>query len=104
MKVSAAWLSLSGLNKNGTGVISGIDQCGKQPSVAGVMVDKGDLHVSRRQLQPGGSPPVDTSNTFNQLKTKTGIDWAGYRLSNTIIPADIKIPGQSFPAGVGLRQ
>jgi hypothetical protein len=96
MKVAAAWLSLSGLNKNGTGVISGVDQCGKQPPVAGVMVDSGDLHIQGGSFNPAGSPPVDTSNTFNQLKTKTGIDWPGIVLANAI-PADIEIPGQSFP-------
>lgn len=97
MSVKAAWLSLSGLNKNGTGVISGVDQCGLQPSVAGVMVDKGDLHVQGGSFHPDGSPPVDTSNTFTQLKTKVGIDWAGV-LAGSIVP-DVTIPGQSFPAG-----
>ncbi len=97
MKVQAAWLSLSGLNKNGTGVISGIDQCGVEPPVAGVMVDKGDLHIQGNSFNPQGSPPVDTSNTFNQLKSKVGIDWPG--VVGGSIPADIEIPGQSFPSG-----
>lgn len=96
MKVSAAWLSLSGLTKNGTGVISGVDQCGKQPAVAGVMVDKGDLHVQGNSFHPDGNPPVDTSNTFLQLKDKTPIDWAG--ILGGAIPADYTIPGQSFPS------
>jgi hypothetical protein len=68
--VKAAWLSLSGLNKNGTGVISGVDQCGVKPDVAGVMVPKGDLHVQGNSFNPSGTPPVDTSNTFNQLKPR----------------------------------
>jgi hypothetical protein len=97
MKVAAAWLSLSGLTKSGTGLISGIDQCGKQPPVAGVMVDKGDLTVTGNSFNPEGSPPVDTSNTFDQLKLKTGIDWPGIVLQNSI-PADITIPGQAFPS------
>jgi hypothetical protein len=95
--VKAAWVSLSGLNKNGTGVISGVDDCGQQPAVAGVMVDKGDLHVQGNSFHPAGSPPVDTSNTFVQLKAKVNIDWAAV-MSNAIA-ADITIPGQTFPRG-----
>jgi hypothetical protein len=93
--VKAAWLSLSGLSKQGTGVISGIDDCGQQPSIAGVMVDKGDLDVDGNAFYPLGNPPVDTSNTFTQLKAKTNIDWASV-LQNSIA-ADIEIPGGSFP-------
>jgi hypothetical protein len=95
MRAKAAWLSLSGLVKNGTGVISGIDACGIQPPVAGVMVDSGDLVIKGGSFAPLGNPPVDTSNNFNQLKTKTGVDWPG--IMSGIIPADIEIPPQSMP-------
>lgn len=97
MSVQAAWLSLSGLLKKGTGTISGIDQCGQQPSVAGVMVDSGDLSISGGSFHPSGNPPVDTSNNFATLKAKTGasIDWAS--VMNGAIPADITIPGQAWP-------
>jgi hypothetical protein len=95
--VKAAWVSLSGLNKNGTGLISGVDQCGAGPDVAGVMVDKGDLHVQGGSFDVEGNPPVDTSNTFTQLKPKVNIDWAGIVQSNSIA-ADIEIPGQAFPS------
>lgn len=95
IQVKAAWLSLSGLTKNGTGVITGVDQCGKQPDVAGVMVPKGDLHVNGNSFHPGGSPPVDTSKTFNQLKPQVNIDWAG--ILDGGLSADITIPGGSFP-------
>lgn len=94
--VKAAWLSLSGLSKQGTGVISGIDDCGQQPSIAGVMVDKGDLAVDGNSFYPLGNPPVDTSKTFTQLKTSTNIDWASVVQQNAI-PADIEIPGNAFP-------
>jgi hypothetical protein len=97
INVKAAWLSLSGLTKNGTGVISGVDQCGASPDVAGVMVDKGDLHISGGSFNPVGSPPVDTSSTFSQLKASTNIDWAG--ILGGSITADYTIPGQGFPAG-----
>jgi len=96
MNVKSAWLSLSGLNKSGTGVISGVDQCGANASVAGVMVPKGDLNVSGGSFHPAGNPPVDTTNTYDQLKNQTGIDWAG--IESGSITADITIPGQSFPS------
>lgn len=97
MSVLAAWTSLSGLNKNGTGVISGIDQCGVGPDVAGVMVPKSDLHVQGNSFHPDGSPPVDTSNTFVQLKPKINIDWASIVQQNSMAP-DITIPGGTFPS------
>ena len=96
INVSAAWVSLSGLNKNGTGLISGVDQCGAKPAVAGVMVTKGDLHIQGGSFDPEGSPPVDTSSTFTQLKSKINIDWAGI-LAGSIV-ADYTIPGNSFPS------
>ncbi len=96
INVQAAWVSLSGLNKNGTGLISGVDQCGAKASVAGVMVDKGDLHIQGNSFAPEGNPPVDTSNTFDQLKSRTNIDWAG--IMGGSIAADYTIPGNSFPA------
>jgi hypothetical protein len=93
--VKAAWLSLSGLNKNGTGTISGVDQCGEEANVAGVMVPKGDLNVNGVPFNPQGSPPVDTFSTFTQVKAATNIDWAAIQADG--IAADITIPGQSFP-------
>ncbi len=98
IKVAAAWLSLSGLVKNGTGTISGDDACGEQPSVAGVMVDSGDLVIKGGSFHPSGSPPIDTSNDFNQLKAKVAasVDWGSIMAGS--IPADITIPGQSFPS------
>jgi hypothetical protein len=96
MAVKAAWLSLTGLSKEGTGVISGIDDCHQRPDVAGVMVDKGDLYVTGNSFFPLGNPPVDTSNTFPQLKTQANIDWAGITQQNSITP-DIEIPGGAFP-------
>jgi hypothetical protein len=96
INVKAAWLSLSGLSKNGTGLISGIDECGQQPPVAGVMVDKGDLDVTGNSFNPLGNPPVDTSNTFATLKAGTPIDWSSIQ-QNAITP-DIEIPGGTFPS------
>jgi len=97
MNVKAAWLSYTGLTKNGTGLISGIDDCGQQPTVAGVMVDKGDLDVEGNSFNPLGNPPVDTSKTFQQLKDANTVDWNAIKNSNAI-PADIEIPGGTFPS------
>ena len=96
MNVKAAWLSYSGLSKNGTGVISGVDDCGQQATVAGVMVDKGDLDTAGNSFHPEGNPPVDTSKTFAQLKLETTVDWGAIKNGNAI-PADIEIPGGTFP-------
>ena len=96
MNVKAAWLSYSGLSKNGTGVISGVDDCGQQASAAGVMVDKGDLDTAGNSFHPEGNPPVDTSKTFAQLKAETTVDWDAIKNGNAI-PADIEIPGGTFP-------
>src|SRR4029077_8246861 len=68
MDVLAAWVSLSGLNKNGTGIISGIDHCGQKPDVAGVTTPTGDLHIQGNSFNPEGSPPVDTSRAFTSLR------------------------------------
>jgi hypothetical protein len=95
INVKAAWVSLSGLNKNGTGLISGIDQCGAKENVAGVMVAKGDLHVQGNSFNPEGNPPVDTTMQFNALKAYVGIDWASVIAGG--ITADYTIPGNSFP-------
>jgi hypothetical protein len=94
--VKAAWVSLSGLNKNGTGLISGVDQCGAKADVAGVMVPKGDLHVQGNSFNPEGSPPVDTSKVFTSLRNSINIDWASIVAGS--ITADYVIPGQTFPA------
>jgi hypothetical protein len=94
--VKAAWVSLSGLNKNGTGLISGVDQCGAKADVAGVMVPKGDLHVQGNSFNPEGSPPVDKSKLFTSLRNSINIDWAS--IISGGISADYEIPGQTFPA------
>jgi len=95
MNVKAAWLSLSGLVKNGSGQISGVDECGKQNDVAGVTVPKGDLTVSGN-FSPQGNPPVDTSKTITQLQASTDISWQS--ILDGGIDADITIPGGTFPS------
>ena len=97
MKVNAAWVSLSGLVKNGAGTISGVDACGQQASVAGSMVPKGDIVINGGSSNFQGTPPVDTSNSLAQLEAKVGIDWNGI-VNQNAMPADIEIPPSSFPS------
>jgi hypothetical protein len=96
IQVKSAWVSLSGLTKNGTGLISGVDQCGQKSDVAGVMVPAGTLTVAGGSFDPQGSPPVDTSKSYGQLKQTTNIDWAG--ILGGSIPADFTVPGDAFPS------
>ena len=95
MNVKAAWMSLSGLLKNGSGLISGNDACGQKANVAGVTVPEGELKVNG-SFNPAGNPPVDTSKTATQLEQTTDIDWAS--ILNGGIDADITIPGGTFPS------
>jgi hypothetical protein len=96
MKVTAAWVSLSGLNKNGAGTIDGRDACGQMPDVAGAQVDKGDFTNAGNASDFYGNPPVDTSKTFAQLMAQNNIDWNGIINQNAMAP-DITIPGDAFP-------
>jgi hypothetical protein len=96
MKVSAAWISLSGLIKNGAGTIDGTDNCGQQPSVAGAQVPKSDFVNNGNASTFGGNPPVDTSKTLAQLLPNVTIDWNSIVNQNSMTP-DITIPGGAFP-------
>lgn len=96
MKVTAAWVSLSGLVKNGAGTIDGTDNCGLAPAVAGAQVDKGDFVNNGNASVFGGSPPVDTSQTFAQMKASSTIDWNAI-INQNAIAADRTIPGNAFP-------
>jgi hypothetical protein len=97
MKVTAAWVSLSGLNKNGAGTIDGRDACGQQPDVAGAQVDKGDFTNAGNASDFYGNPPVDTTKTFAQLLAQNNIDWNAIMTQNSMAP-DITIPGGTFPS------
>jgi len=96
MRVTGAWTSLSGLNKQGAaGQIDGNDQCGRKPAVAGVMVPKGDYTTSGGFV-PTGNPPLDTTKTLLQLEPLVTIDWNSIVNQNTL-PADYTIPNDVFP-------
>jgi Tfp pilus assembly protein PilX len=100
INVLGAWMSLTGITKNGTGDISGVDQCGAAGDVAGISVPqyggKADLKVNGG-FAPTGSPPYDTTKTFAQESAAVKIDWATVK-AGTAIPADITIGAGSFPS------
>jgi hypothetical protein len=96
MKVSAAWVSLSGLQKNGTGTIDGRDACHQMPDVAGAQTINGDFQNNGNASDFYGNPPVDTMKTFAQLVAQNGIDWNGVINQNSMVP-DIIVPDQQFP-------
>jgi hypothetical protein len=96
MKVTGAWTSLSGLDKQGSaGQIDGNDQCGRKPAVAGVLVPKGDYSTSGGFV-PTGNPPLDTTKTLAQLEPTITIDWNAI-INGNAMPADFDIPTQAFP-------
>ena len=96
IKVLAGWTSLSGIQKNGTaGVISGVDQCGADTSLAGVTVPSGGWS-SAGGFAPTGNPPIDSNQTTTQLASQVHIDWAG--IMNGSITPDVEIPPGSFPS------
>jgi hypothetical protein len=101
VNVQGAWFALSGLTKNGNaGEINGADQCpaadgGGKATVAGAVVPSGGQFQG--DVTPfAGSPPIDTSKTFEQIKASVKLDWAGI-LGGSITP-DYEIPQQSFPS------
>jgi hypothetical protein len=96
MNVLGAWTSLSGLTKNGTGVIDGTDECGRNTAVAGVSVPKGDMSINGNWT-PTGVPPADTFSTLQQLESRVKIDWNAI-INLNAIPADFTIPNDAFPS------
>ena len=101
VNVQGAWFALSGLHKNGNaGEINGVDQCslangGGKTTVAGAVVPGGG-QFSGATAPFSGSPPIDTSKSFQTLKDSAKLDWAG--ILGGSIAADFTIPQQSFPS------
>jgi Tfp pilus assembly protein PilX len=101
MNVMGALVSFSGIVKNGTGNISGVDECGKDTNVAGINVPSEEsvvLNGAASTFVPQGNPPYDTLKTFSQDSAQTRLDWAGIT-AGTTMPADINITATSsvFP-------
>ena len=97
MNVLSAWTSLSGIVKNGTaGIVSGVDACGRKPTIAGIAIPKGDFQTSGHWTAIG-NPPADSTSNLTDLKNRTLVDWNAI-INLNAIPADIEIPPQSFPS------
>jgi hypothetical protein len=91
MQVRSAWTSLTGLRKNGdAGLLSGNDQCGEMPAIAGTMVGKGDLTYNTEPTWAEGSPPIDTSMTSAQLASSMQVDWNAI-INGNVMPADFTV-------------
>jgi hypothetical protein len=77
MDVYAGWTSLTGNQKNGnSGELSGIDNCGSQPNVAGVATPTGQWSANGG-FTPQGTPGHQPMGTQAQMAAVIDIDWAG---------------------------
>jgi hypothetical protein len=99
MNVVSAWTSLTGLHKNGgSGTLSGDDNCGAMPDVAGVAVPTNPGYSQNGGSSvPAGSPPIFDLGTPAQAVETVGIDWQGI-VEGTALTPDFTIPGNSWPS------
>ena len=92
MQVLAGWTALSGLRLNGnSGTIGGIDLCGQEDTVAGVVIPMNPGY-SGKTGNIIGDPPIDTVTSDS-----VHIDWNAIVNQNAITPT-IVIPPGSFPS------
>jgi hypothetical protein len=97
MNVMGALVSFSGVDKNGTGDISGIDACGADTNVAGINVPANEsVTISGNSFTPTGNPPYDTLQTFSQDSANSKMDWAGIT-SGSSLTADIDVTVSTYP-------
>jgi hypothetical protein len=86
VNVLAGWMSASGLNKQGSsGTISGVDNCGRKSTVAGIAVPNGD-YSAPGSFMPEGNPPIQQLGTQAEANASVKIDWAGIVNGNRIQP------------------
>lgn len=98
MLPNAGWTSLTGLHKGGTsGTISGVDNCGVSPSVAGISVPNPPGFSDSGNFDPEGSPPLQEVPTVQELIDQIGLDWEGIVNQSSLIP-DVVLPGGSWPS------
>lgn len=98
MQVLSAWTSLTGLTKKGSaGLLSGVDQCGKEATIAGTTVGKGDIRYTGHPGWAEGAPAIDTTRTAAELAAEMGIDWEAIIYGDAMTP-DITIPTDPFPS------
>jgi hypothetical protein len=101
VKALGAWFSFSGITNGATGnavPITGTDECGAASAVAGIVIPAGGQY-SGSGTKPTGTPAVDSSMSIDSLKKRVGIDWNAI-VNFDAIPADITIPGGTFPSVV----
>jgi hypothetical protein len=99
VKAMGAWVSLNGVTQNMNGSnrpASGSDNCGPS-SVAGIVVPSGGQYTNSGGNPPLGSPATDQTMTLDSLRKRVGIDWNAI-VNYDAIPADITIPGGSWPS------
>jgi hypothetical protein len=102
MKVRGAWTSIPGLEKKGgSGTISGVDQCGVTPPVAGVAVPITSATGGPGYEQNGGSsvptgdPPITTVAANPAVMAPLiRIDWNGI-VNGWALNADYSLSGSS---------
>ncbi len=98
MHVESAWTSLTGLSKNGAaGTMSGTDDCGQAPGVAGVAVAPPGYSQNGGNPVPDGSPPILTYPTLDSASRAVHIDWNAIVNANALSP-DFLLPPASFPS------
>lgn len=99
MSVLSGWTSLSGIQKNGgSGVLSGVDNCGVKPQVAGVAVPNVPGYTQNGGGPvPVGTPPVLDMGTQAQTNNAVNIDWDGIVNHGAISP-DVTLPGGTWPS------
>ena len=98
MSAQAAWLSLSGLAKQGgSGVLSGTDDCGGT-AVAGVAVPNVPGYTQDGGSSvPTGSPPVLNMGSQPSANAMVPINWAGI-VGGTALAPTVTFPGGSWPS------
>lgn len=98
VKGIGAFTSLNGFSETVTGAaapIQGADACGEAPTLAGLVIPPGGQYTGTGGA-PSGSPGRDSTMSLDSLKKRVGIDWNAI-VNHDAIPADITIPGGSFP-------
>jgi len=91
MQVLAGWTALSGLQKNGAaGTLGGIDMCGENAAVAGVIVPAYPGYTGK--MVAVGNPPIDSIPAPDSVE----IDWDGI-VNHGLIEATFTIPGSVWP-------
>jgi hypothetical protein len=105
VKGIGAVTSLNGFTETVTGAVSpiqGADACNAMPTLAGLVIPPGGQYTGTGGA-PSGSPGRDSTMSLDSLKKRVGIDWNAI-VNHDAIPADIIIPGGSFPGSFTFAQ